>query len=92
MDAHYYIQTDFVRGLMFAGHLVVALFFLRFWRESRDRLFALFAVAFVILALRNVLRPFFSGNYEEALYPYALRLVGYVIILAAIVDKNLRKA
>ena len=33
---------------------VAALFFLRFWRQTRDRLFALFAVAFAVLGVNRV--------------------------------------
>jgi hypothetical protein len=84
-------NLDFLRGVMTTGYFVVALFFLRFWKESRDRLFALFAVAFVVLAVRNLLRSLFQEPDGLEWYPYAVRLLAYVIILFAIIDKNLRR-
>ena len=33
---------------------VVALFFLRFWRETRDRLFVIFAAAFALLGITRL--------------------------------------
>ena len=43
----------FVWGVLAMGSLVPALFFLRYWRSSRDRLFAFFAVAFGLMALSH---------------------------------------
>ena len=72
------------------GFLVASGFFLRFWQESRDRLFALFAGAFLLLAVNRVLLVMFQAQ-ESNLAPYVLRLLAFLLILTAIVDKNLRK-
>ena len=78
-----------IGGMLAAGYLVAALFFLRYWRASRDRLFAIFAAAFAIMALQRVLlAPSPSGEANTGLY--VLRLVAFLLILYAIVDKNLR--
>src|SRR5688572_13722616 len=45
-------MSTFVAGLLVMGYAVAALFFLRFRRETRDRLFAFFAAAFALLALQ----------------------------------------
>lgn len=74
-------------GMLAAGYLVVGLFFVRFWRDSRDRLFAMFAAAFGILALQRVLlgdTPAAEANTGL----YVLRLAAYLLILYAIVEKN----
>lgn len=73
------------------GMMTAALFFLRFWKESRDRLFGFFAMAFCLLALNRVLLVYVGEESEMMLAPYLLRLLAFGIILAAIVDKNVRR-
>ena len=64
------------------------LFFLRFWRETRDRFFALFAVAFWVLAADWVALVIWNPPDETKHYFYGLRLVAFLLIIVAIVDKN----
>ena len=45
----------FLMGAIAMGFATAGLFFLRYWRESRDRLFAWFAVAFFVLAFNRAL-------------------------------------
>jgi hypothetical protein len=79
---------DFVSGALGACYLIAALFFLRFWRQSRDRLFALFAAAFVMLALQRIGLAL-AVRYElQTTWAYVMRLAAFVIILYAIIDKN----
>ena len=40
-----------VLGALAMASAVAGLFFLRFWRETRDRLFAMFALAFWVLGV-----------------------------------------
>lgn len=79
------ISHDFIKGAIAMGLLIGAGFFVRFWRETHDRLFVFFAVAFLMMAINRSLVT------EDTLWPFALRLVAYTIILIAIVDKNLRR-
>ena len=44
---------SFVGGLLSAGYAVAGVFFLSFWRRTRDSLFAVFAVAFWLMALSS---------------------------------------
>ena len=64
------------------------MFFLRFWRRTRDRLFLAFAAAFVLLALNQALAAFLGAGDELTPYTYVLRVLGFVLILFAIIDKN----
>lgn len=82
---------EFVRGMVAMGFAIAGLFFLRFWRESRDRLFALFSLAFVVLALNRLVLTLFHELDEQSLTPYLVRLAAFLIILAAIADKNMRE-
>jgi hypothetical protein len=78
----------FISGATFLAYIVAALFFLRFWKETKDRLFALFAVAFAVLGVNRILLTYFAEPHEARTLLYLVRLLAYLVILAAIVDKN----
>jgi hypothetical protein len=80
----------FVSGLATAGYLVAGMFFLRFWIRSRDTLFLMFAAAFGLLALNPALVVLSGTPREEQSWIYLIRLAGYLLIIMAIVHKNLR--
>jgi hypothetical protein len=82
---------EFMSGAVTMGYLVAAGFFARFWRQTADRLFLAFAAAFVLLALNQGLAQWIGAADERVGYTYLLRVLGFVLILAAIVDKNLRR-
>jgi hypothetical protein len=82
---------DFISGMIAMGYLVAGVFFLRFWRDTRDRLFAMFGAAFFILALQRFGLEFAKGLPEHEPLWYFVRLLAFVIIIAAIVDKNRKK-
>lgn len=79
----------FADGALTAGFLVLALFFLKFWRRTRDGFFVLFAAAFGLLAT-NAIGSVLSGPHSEDTNPsiYLLRLCAFVLIIVAIVRKN----
>lgn len=78
----------FISGSIMMCYLVAGLFFLRFWKETRDRLFAAFAIAFWLLASNRVAFLFIDETNEARSYIYVLRLLAFILILIAIVDKN----
>jgi hypothetical protein len=82
---------DFLKGALAMGFLVASGFFFRFWRETRDRLFVLFAVAFLLLAINRLQLFLLHEDREASLGPYVVRLLAFTIIATAIVDKNLRR-
>ena len=79
-----------VSGAMVMAYLIAGLFFLRFWRGTRDRLFAAFGAAFCLLAVQRFALTLMAepDAGEGALWLYGLRLLAYLLILAAIIDKN----
>jgi hypothetical protein len=85
------MTNDFFRGFIAMGFLVASAFFLRFWRETRDRLFAYFSSAFFLLAIHRPILVLFGEEGEHSLWPYMIRLLAYLVILIAIIDKNLRQ-
>jgi hypothetical protein len=75
-------------GAIATASIVIALFFLRFWRSTGDRFFLFFALSFTLDGLD---RLFFSAaGLADAEHPayYLLRLVAYGLIVFAILDKN----
>ena len=82
-------MIEFASGLITMGFLVAAGFFARFWRQTADRLFLAFAIAFVLFALNQGLAQWLGAADERVGYTYLLRVLGFVLILAAIIDKNL---
>ncbi|HTV90299.1 MAG TPA: DUF5985 family protein [Stellaceae bacterium] len=90
-------MANFVSGLITAGFLVSALFFVKFWRRSGDPLFVIFAAAFAILALDQTLVTFynflaFNRPEEEQAWAYLLRLAAFTLLAVAIIHKNARRS
>jgi peptidoglycan/LPS O-acetylase OafA/YrhL len=77
-----------IHGALVLACLACALFFLRFWRASRDRLFAFFALAFTVMSFNWTALTLLQVDDERRHYVYLLRLVSFLIILYAIWDKN----
>lgn len=84
-------MDQFLQGCIAMAFLTAGVFFLRYWRDTGDRLFLFFALAFAILGLNRGILAVFSPLHEENYQIYLIRLVGFLIIIAAIVDKNLHK-
>jgi len=78
----------FLLGSAATLSLVVALFFVRSWRITGDRFFALFAVAFSMMATNWALAASIVPDNESRHWIYLLRLGAFVTILGAIIDKN----
>lgn len=81
-------MRQFVFGMLVMGDLAAAAFFLRFWHRTRDQLFQAFGLAFIILAAHRGLLAYHLPGTEPA-WVYYLRLLAFVLILAAIAGKNL---
>ena len=81
-------MIDFLSGAVTLGYLVAAAFFLCFWRKTADRLFLAFAAAFVLFALNQGLAFALTVVSEPWSLIYALRVLGFLLIAAAIIDKN----
>jgi uncharacterized membrane protein len=81
-------MDQFFMGALAMASLVTSLFFLRFWRDTGDRLFAMFAAAFGALSLTRVVLAWVPQHSESRSFIYWIRLVAFVLILIAIIDKN----
>jgi hypothetical protein len=81
---------QFLMGAIAMGWAIAALFFLRFWRQTGDRLFGMFALAFLLLGFTRAGLAFSPLESEWHTHWYWARLAAFVMILVAIVDKNRR--
>lgn len=67
---------------------VVGLIFFRSWWFTSNRFFALFGSAFWILAVHWLALAVVGAVDETRHYFYAIRLLGFFVVLMAIVDAN----
>ena len=79
---------DFLSGAVALGFAACALFFLRFWRRTREELFLAFAVAFLLLGAGQTILALANIPTEERGSIYLLRLIAFLLILLAIYRKN----
>lgn len=86
--------TTLVSGAMVMAYFTAGLFFLRFWKDTRDRLFGSFAAAFFLLAVQRALLTLFvdqRADDDAGIFLYAIRLAAFLLIIWAIVDKNRKR-
>ena len=76
----------FVAGLLTMGYAVSALYFLRFWKRSGDRLFVFFSLAFGLLAVQRLGLTFLTAI--DSTWLYGIRLLAFLLLLAGILEKN----
>ena len=86
MPAH----LAFLFGLVAMGFAISALFFVRYWQRTRDRLFVYFAAAFGLMAVERAAVVLAQPRLENVAWLYLMRLVAFVVIGWAIIDKNRR--
>ena len=81
-------MTDFLLGVTAMGCLVVAAFFVRYWRSTGDRFFVLFALGFATFGANRVVLAALERESEARVAVYVVRLLAFLLIIAAVVDKN----
>ena len=85
---------QFTMGAIAMASWVAGLYFLRFWKDTGDRLFASFAVAFWLLGVTRIALAMTRdpapghADAESHTMLYLIRLAAFVLILIAIIDKN----
>jgi hypothetical protein len=81
-------MNEVLLGAVAMGSAVAALFFLRFWRQTRERLFLIFALAFLVEAVMRVVLAIAELPNEQEPFFYLGRLLTFSLIVIAIIDKN----
>ena len=82
-------MPDLITGMIAMGSLIIGLFFLRFWRNTKDRFFLYFALSFGIEGVHRIVTTLTYDEHEESPLHYLVRLLAYGLILWAILEKNL---
>jgi hypothetical protein len=77
-----------LQGVCATAAWTAGLFFLRFWRDMHDRLFLFFGLAFWLLSLSWLVLAVFDPTDEARPYIYAIRLIAFLLLIGAMVDKN----
>jgi hypothetical protein len=82
-------MNEILVGAIAMGSVVAGLFFLRFWRSTRDRFFLYFALSFFIEGCNRILLwPDMQSEGAHQNVFYILRLIAYGLILLALWEKN----
>lgn len=82
------LMDIFLLGVITAACLVAGLFFLQFWRSTRDFLFLAFAIFFVIQGGTHAFIVSLSHPNEGNIWMFLVRLVSILVVLGAILGKN----
>ena len=82
-------MSEFLQGATAACGFAICAFFVRYWRDTGDRLFAVFAAAFALFGTSRVVLSTLDRDSEARTWVYALRAAAFLAIAAAVVDKNL---
>jgi hypothetical protein len=80
----------FMMGAVAMGLFVAGLFFLKFWRDTNDRFFAIWAFAFWLLGLTRVMLVYLPTEGSDKDSVYWLRFLAFLLIVISIIDKNRR--
>lgn len=83
-------MNELITGAVAMASFVIALFFLRFWRDSRDRFFLYFALSFLVQSGHRLYLalPMATGTHDDNPLHYSIRLLAYALILWAVLEKN----
>lgn len=77
-------------GAIAMACFIATLFFLRFWKSTKDRFFLFFAISFAAEGLVRLIQGIAEHGSEQSPFIYLIRLFGFAMILFAIYDKNRR--
>jgi uncharacterized membrane protein HdeD (DUF308 family) len=78
----------FLLGLIVIASLASGLFFLKFWKRTRDPLVLAFGAAFLIEGINRIGFLLVEKPNEGSPAIYVVRLLAFLLILAAIIRKN----
>lgn len=81
-------MESFLLGVIVTASLTAAIFFFRFWRDTRDPLFLAFGISFGIEGLNRIGFLLLERPDEGNPVIYVVRLFASLLILAAILRKN----
>jgi uncharacterized membrane protein HdeD (DUF308 family) len=78
----------FLLGVIATASITAGVFFLKFWRNTRDSFFLAFAASFIIEGLNRAAVLLVNRPNEGSPLTYLVRLLSFLLILGAILRKN----
>lgn len=87
----YHTLAVYIAGAATAGFVVAGAFFLRFWSRTRDPLFGAFGLSFFLLAAHQALITLANIPEEYLSSAYLLKAAAFIVLIVAIVRKNIGK-
>jgi hypothetical protein len=78
----------FLLGVIATACVTAALFFLKFWRRTRDPFFLAFSASFFIEGINRSAVLLLNRPNEGSPVIYVVRFLSLLLILAAILNKN----
>ena len=81
-------MIELLSGALLCSYAIAGVHFLRFWKRTGDRLFVHFAIAFWLFALNQLASSIRVVADETSGYEYLLRVLGFIVIILGIIDKN----
>lgn len=81
-------MNEFLSGALMMCFVAISLFFARFWISTKDKLFASFSISFAVLAIERLCLIELDPAHEARSFVYVARLLAFILIIYAIVDKN----
>jgi uncharacterized membrane protein HdeD (DUF308 family) len=80
--------AGFLLGVIVTSSMTAGIFFLKFWKHTRDSLFLAFGLAFIIEGLNRIAVLTVAHPNEGSPWIYLVRLLAFLLILTAILRKN----
>jgi uncharacterized membrane protein HdeD (DUF308 family) len=80
--------NGFLLGIIVACSLTAGAFFIRFWRQTHDTLFLAFGASFIVEGCNRTMILFVDAPNLGHPLIYLVRLLSYLLILVAIINKN----
>jgi uncharacterized membrane protein HdeD (DUF308 family) len=82
------VIEGFLLGVIATSSITAGVFFLRYWKHTRDTLFLAFAIAFIVEGLNRTAMLLLSQPNEGRAWIYLIRFFAFLLIVAGIVNKN----
>jgi hypothetical protein len=79
---------NFISGAVMLACAVSGLFFYKFWKQTGDRFFNIFAMAFWLLGIERLIPIILQIDDKPRTFIYLIRLLAFILILIAIFLKN----
>ena len=79
---------SFLVGVIATSSIACGVFFLRFWRDTRDSLFLMFALAFIVEGINRTVFLALPHPNEGMPIIYIVRCLAFLLIVAGIINKN----